>query len=289
MGGSQGSDSAHNDELKNVPVTQWEEVSMNEDMRPDDAVAGVIVARLIDAAIPGATPATITTFTGESLGVADGGFPNALAARDQFVASLSGTAQENVETFEGFPLGSLGGPPQTLGLAAAGSTGPLTGEISTAVFQNQVSDAPGGGRLATSGSQYFAASQPFSLTFDQPISAIGFFLTGLGDVGFDRLDLTLSGDLTTTLALPYTLNNAQDEAGRVVFFGLTSTESFDTVTFAFPGAAVDAYGLDDLIVADGGQFTFPATTPAPTPEAIDWDALEAKVEANFLATGQWCL
>jgi hypothetical protein len=238
---------------------------MGEHVKLGDAACAVAVAPSVDGAIPGATPATVITFTGESLGVPDGSFPDAIAARDQFVASLSNTARGNVETFESFPLGSLGGPPQTLALTATGSTGPLTGEISTAVFQDQVSDAPGGGRLATSGSQYYAASQPFSLTFDHPISAIGFFLTGLGDVGFNRLELTLSGDLTTSLALPYTLDNAQDEAGRVLFFGLTSTESFDAVTFAFPGLAGDAYGLDDLIVADSGQLVSPAAT-VPQPD-----------------------
>ncbi len=241
---------------------------MREPMEPAKEACGIAVAPLIAVEIPGAASATIITFTGESLGVLDGSFPDAIAARDQFVASLSSTARGNVETFEGFPVGSLGGPPQMLALTATGSTGPLTGEVNTAVFQNQVSDASGGGRLATSGSQYYAASQAFSLAFDQPISAIGFFLTGLGDVGFDRLSLTLSGDLTTTLAVPYTLDNAQDEAGRVLFFGLISTENFNTVTFAFPGLAVDAYGLDDLIVADSGQFTSPAAVPVFEPVGL---------------------
>jgi hypothetical protein len=265
FGRSQVPDSTYNDELKDVPITQREEVPMSKHMKPDDGACAIAVAPSVDGAVPGAAPATIIMFTAESLGVLDGSFPDAIAARDEFVASLSSTARGNVETFEGFALGSLGGPPQALALTATGSTGPLTGEISTAVFQNQVSDAPGGGRLATSGGQYYAGSQPFTIAFDQPISAIGFFLTGLGDVGFDRLELTLSGDLTTSLALPYTLDNAQDEAGRVLFFGFTSTESFDAVTFAFPGLAGDAYGLDDLIVADSDQVIFPATT-VPQPD-----------------------
>lgn len=241
---------------------------MRERTKSADAVCAIAVASLIAAAIPGAASAAIITFTGEDLGISGGSFPNASAARDQFVASLSGSARGNVETFERFPLGGLSGPPQTLALSATGSSGSITGQVRTAVFQDQVSNASGGGRFATSASQYYAATQPFNLAFDQPISAIGFFLTGLGDVGFDRLTLTLSGGAAATLALPYTLDNAQDDAQRVLFYGLTSTQSFSTVTFAFPGLAVDAYGLDDVIVADSGQLAFPAT-PVPEP-AMSW-------------------
>lgn len=255
-----------NDKLDHVSPVQRQESSMREHTKPAGAARaiGVAVASLIAAAIPGAASAAIITFTGEDLGVSGGSFPNASAARDQFVASLNGSARGIVETFEHFPLGGLSGPPQTLALTATGATGPITGQVRTTFFQNQVSNAGGGGRFATSGSQYFAATQPFSLAFDQPISAIGFFLTGLGDVGFDRLSLTLSGDATATLAVPYTLDNAQDGAERAVFYGLTSTQSFNTATFAFPGLAVDAYGLDDLIVADSGQIASPAT-PVPEP------------------------
>lgn len=238
---------------------------MRKCTRPANATRAIGVASLITAAIPGAASAAIITFTGEDLGVSGGSFPNASAARDQFVASLSSSARGNVETFERFPLGGLNGPPQTFALTATGSTGPITGQVNTAFFQDQVSNAGGGGRFATSGSQYYAATQPFSLAFDQPISAIGFFLTGLGDVGFDRLSLTLSGNAAATLAVPYTLDNAQDDAERAVFYGLTSTQSFNTATFAFPSLAVDAYGLDDLIVADSGQLASPATTPVPEP------------------------
>ncbi len=241
---------------------------MRKRTKSADAVRAIGFASLIAATIPGAASAAIITFTGEDLGISGGSFPNASAARDQFVASLSGSARGNVETFERFPLGGLSGPPQTLALSATGSSGPVTGQVRTAVFQNQVSNASGGGRFATSGSQYYAATQPFSLAFDQPISAIGFFLTGLGDVGFDRLGLTLSGGAAATLALPYTLDNAQDDAERVIFYGLTSTDSFSTVTFAFPGLAVDAYGLDDLIVADSGQLAS-SVTPVPAP-AMSW-------------------
>jgi len=252
---------------------------MREQMRPANAARAIGVASLIAAAIPGAASAAIITFTNEDLGVSGDSFPNARAARDQFVASLSGSARGNIETFERVPLGSVGAPPQTLALTAIGAAGPITGQVRTAFFQNQVSNAGGGGRFATSGSQYLAATQPFSLAFDQPISAIGFFLTGLGDVGFDRLTLTLSGGTAATLALPYTLDNAQDEARRVLFYGLTSTQSFSTVTFAFPSLALDAYGLDDLIVADSGQLALLAT-PVPEPR-MGWllGALAAAVMA----------
>jgi len=239
---------------------------MSEQKRPANAARAIGVASLIAAAIPGAASAAIITFTNEALGVSGDSFPNAGAARDQFVVSLSGSAHGNLETFERVPLGGIGGPPQTLALTATGAAGPITGQVRTAFFQNQVSNAGGGGRFATSGSQYLAATQPFSLVFDQPISALGFFLTGLSDVGFDRLNLTLSDGAAATLALPYTLDNAQDEAQRVVFYGLTSTQSFST--FAFPGLDVDAYGLDDLIVADSGQLASPAT-PGPEP-AVSW-------------------
>ena len=244
---------------------------MRKHTKSAGATRAVGVAAVIFATIPGIASATVITFTGETLGVSGDGFPTASAARDQFVASLASSARGNVETFERFPLGVLNGPPQTLALTASGSGGPLTGQVRSTVFQNQVSNAGGGGRFATSGSQYYAATQPFSLVFDQPISAIGFFLTGLGDIGFDRLNLTLSGGATETLALPYTLDNAQDEARRVLFYGLTSTQSFTTVTLAFPGLAVDAYGLDDLIFADSGQVASSgqATSPAtPVPEPV---------------------
>lgn len=241
---------------------------MREHLRSACATRAIGIASLIAAAIPDAASAAIITFTGEALGVSGSSFPGASAARDRFVESLSSSARGNIETFERFPLGGLSGPPQTLALTATGSSGPITGQVRTATFQNQVSNAGGGGRFATSGNQYYAATQPFSLAFDQPILAIGFFLTGLGDVGFDRLSLALSGGATTTIALPYTLDNAQDEARRVLFYGLTSTQSFNTVTFAFPGLAVDAYGLDDLIVADSGQLT---SLPTPVPEpAMGW-------------------
>ena len=151
----------------------------------------VCVLAMIAALIPGAASAAIVTFTGEDLGIAGGHFPNASAARDQFVASLNGNARGNVETFERFPLGTISGPlPAPLGLNAKGTAGPITGQVRTSVLQDQISNARGGGRFATSGSQYYAATQPFSLVFDQPISGIGFFLTGLGDVGFDRLNLS---------------------------------------------------------------------------------------------------
>lgn len=226
----------------------------------------VCVAVSLAAMIPGAASAAVVTFTGEDLGVIGTNFPNASTARNSFIASLSASARGNVETFERFPLGSIGGPlPPPLALTATGSTGAITGQVRTAVLQDQVSNASGGGRLATSGSQYYAATQPFSLTFDQPISAIGFFLTGLGDVGFSRLSLSLAGDLSTTIALPYTLDNAQDDAQRVFFYGLTSSQAFNTATFSFAGLAVDAYGLDDLIIADSGQINAASATTVPEP------------------------
>lgn len=202
-------------------------------------------------------------FFGEDLGLGEStplaSFPNASAARTNFLASLVGVG---TETFEA--------PDQT-----AGQTGPLTltfpgaGTATLSAGGSIASVTPGTtngvGRYATSGSQYWeTSSSAFGVTFSNPIAAFGFYGIDIGDFG-GQVTVTTTGGGSTTYNVGNTMNGL---GGSVLFWGLIDTANpFTSIAFGNTAAGTDYFGFDDMTIGSVAQVCGQPGAPAcPNPE-----------------------
>jgi hypothetical protein len=184
----------------------------------------------------GQSYAEVEIFFGEDLGLNDE-HPNADAARDQFLGNL---VTLSIEDFEGFPLGTTGTlivDFEPLGLAH------LYGE---GCAVTNIRDA---GVYPSSGDQFWfsalAVGQtvfPFTLIFENPQHAFGFFATDIGDYGA-QVVLTLDG--STTVTIPASIHGP---SGSFVFFGIVCRDVPFAEVAIDPGLYYDGAGYDDLIV-----------------------------------------
>jgi hypothetical protein len=207
------------------------------------------LATLIAAAALGfvfnATAAPLTFF-GEDRGVfaQDGTplapFPNSTNARNAFLANLVGVG---TETFESFAAGTSA--PLPLVFPGAG-TATLTGG-------GTVDNNPGTGQNAISGSQWWRTgpNNDFTINFDGPIAAFGFFGIDVGDIGA-QLTLTLANGAPVVINIPHTTEPGGPTSGQngsVIYFGyIDEANPFTSAAFTNVGAFGDDFGFDDMTI-----------------------------------------
>lgn len=165
--------------------------------------------------------------------------PNADAARAAFLSALE---SYSVADFENFEVGNCGSA-----VLDFGSHG-----LASLVGIGCVKSVPDGSLLGAyplSGNRFWFSAldvgqtvNPFTITFEAPQTALGFYATDIADWA---CEVRLTFDGTSTLTVPSTLGCP---SGGVLFFGVVRTESpFTTVSFE-PTRSGDGAGYDDIIV-----------------------------------------
>ena len=181
-----------------------------------------------------------------------------LTANASFLAQLEGVG---TETFEGFANGT--GLGAALPIAFAGSTGSITatiganseGFVSTGVGFGGFGDTANFGRWNTSpvpGGAWYLSFNPFTITFDTPISAFGFFGTDVGDAdGSLTLTLTAEGGATTDLVVGH---STPAPNGSLLFWGfIDATTAYTSIAFDNSAAGFDGFGFDGMTIGDREQ------------------------------------
>lgn len=204
------------------------------------------------------------TFFGEDAGQGEdtvlSAFKNATPQKDAFVSHLS---DFGVENFEGF-ADDTGGP-LSIGFGSAGVTATLQDVTGVAGKVNAVANGTTDttGRYGISGDpdgdgsdQYWEANGGFSIEFDSPVSAFGFYGVDIGD---------FTGQITVTIGgVTFNIGNATDvDGGGVLFWGIIAEDGFTKITFGNTDAhGVDYFGFDNFMVAGASQVN------VPTPGAL---------------------
>ncbi|WP_259781547.1 PEP-CTERM sorting domain-containing protein [Aestuariispira ectoiniformans] len=215
-------------------------------------LSGIVAAAVVSFAALGSAQAAPVTYFGEDLnpayGIPAGG--NAQTAHDNFHSAL--TAGVQTENFEGFNDGDS----SPLGLSFTGSGSTINGSLKG----NGEIDGSGSGRFPTSGSKLWEASGSFSVEFDSPVAAFGFYGTDIGD--FDgQITLALE-DITGTITNLVINNTINGPNAALLFFGIIDVANpFVKVTFGNTSAGTDYFGFDDLTVGDVAQVK---QVPAPS-------------------------
>ncbi|MBR8830825.1 MAG: hypothetical protein N5P05_000253 [Chroococcopsis gigantea SAG 12.99] len=185
-------------------------------------------------------------------------FPLASAQRNAFLSNLQGVGTESFESFANFSQ-------VPLNLTFPGSTGNITANLTGG--DGIIYDSPGGGRFATSGSNFLEvdAGNNFQVSFNKEVAAFGFYGTDLGDFG-GTLALKLVDGTTTTVNVPISSNQSGNE-GSVLFYGIiadNASETFSSVEFLSTSGDNDIFGFDDFTIGDLGQVQPPNdSTPEP--------------------------
>jgi hypothetical protein len=220
-----------------------------------------VTVALVGAGSP--VHAGFTTFFGIDEG--NGTPPTApalsLAARNSFVAALTGVGVEN------FDAQTLNAFPTSLAFAATAITATAT---TNDAGNNFVTNGVPFGTFATSGTQFLfqngnnPAGNDNAVTFSAPVAGIGMYVTDLNDgtnpVDQLRLVLTLSDASTQT----FTTNNfLNDTNANVFFFGVVSSDpALKIASVEILNTAPDqgdALGIDDLTIGTAAAVPEPAS------------------------------
>lgn len=211
-----------------------------------------------------AAQAAPVTFFGEDLN--PGGdshtlssFPNSTAARNSLFTNLVGVG---TETFDGFSVGTVS-PTAVFNVPSGTVHATLNG--GTIATGND-----GAGRYPISSPNYlFAGTSSFTVNFDTPIAAFGFFGTDIGDFG-GKLSLTLT-DATnhvSVLAVPNLLGNcggtpcSDPTSGSVLYYGFFDTgDTYKSIAFT-NNSSVDNFGFDNFSVGTLAQVVPSVPEPA---------------------------
>ncbi len=192
-------------------------------------------------------------------------WPNASAARANFLSGLVGVGTED---FEGFSVGQ--GAPLTLDFGTAGNA-TLTGSMF-------VNDGFSVGRYATSGTKFLEGSTAsFNVAFSLPQAAFGFNGIDIGDFT-GQVTVTTVGGSVTTFVIPHSMgtgSNNDPQDSSVLFWGLIGTketDQFTSLSFGNTAPGVDYFGFDDMTIG-----TLEQVVVVPAPGAILLGAIGAGV------------
>jgi len=209
--------------------------------------------------------------------------PNSTNASDSFQASVS--ARATTENFETVPAGSAG--PRTFSFSssttASFNSGTARQQPTASTSQNGLYSAGPGGRNSTGYWESSAAQAgtqgTFAASFNQPISAIGFYATDVAAFGGQlQLQVTDVNGLVSTQIVPTITTVGTDQSpttGSALFFGIIAdptdpTELFTEVSFVTtqnPQLGPDIFALDDLTV-DPAETVVPPVVPVPSPATL---------------------
>lgn len=195
----------------------------------------------------GSVQAAPVIFFGEDLSVGASVGPNSVAARNNFLSSLTGVGSENFESF-------AGGTGTPISVSFPGSVGSISANL-TSTGGVSVDNAPNAGRFATSGSNYLEVSSgsAFTLTFGTAIGAFGFYGTDIGDFVPSNMVITLTdiNSVTTQQIVGHSIGSGGNN--NSLFWGFTdTTNTYTSITFSNPGGG-DIFGFDDFVIGDQQQ------------------------------------
>ncbi len=162
--------------------------------------------------------------------------PNADAARALFLANLEpGIGTEDFESFSN-------GDTLPLNVMLGSVTATLTGSGTIHDYD--------GGIFAISPTNHLATSPGFTLTFDAPQVAFGFYGTDIGDFG-GQLSLSFGGG--GGVLVPHTIGAGGSTNGDAFFYGIIDTDNpFSSVEFLNSDAS-DQFGFDNFTIGDVSQ------------------------------------
>ncbi|MBY0111335.1 MAG: hypothetical protein K2Y21_00830 [Phycisphaerales bacterium] len=175
--------------------------------------------------------------------------PSTDQARKDFLTAIAGLGTQHYSDVESNTNGVLPAAINFTGGQTANAVGPR-GEIRDTAF-NQAFGTHGSRFIYTEADD---ASDVLTLTFNQPILAIGFTWTDAMD-WFDTsknppsLLVTLgSGPNAQTFDLVTALQSQDIRGGSVGYFGIIGDAAFDRITISRPlgGGVTDAVGFDDI-------------------------------------------
>jgi hypothetical protein len=215
--------------------------------------------------------AVTTTFFGEDQGLGEAiplsSFPNATAARNNFLSKLVGVGTESFESFAEDTL-----PPILLTFPGA-ATATLSGSGNINVVA--AGSTNGAGRYATDGTHYFdTSSSALTITFDTAVAAFGFMGVDIGDFN-GQVTVTTAGGLNQLFNVGNTIDGP---GGSVLFWGLISTtDTFTGITFGNTAAGADFFGFDQMTIGSPQQVQI----PVPEPSAI------FLLSTGILSLGVW--
>lgn len=213
------------------------------------SLIGSLLGVLLSVAVADAVPFFGTDPGSGNDALPAGTHPNADNARTNFFNALSSmttvtlegsSAQTTVLFTFGANNGSIqGGNPTQTTTIGAGAT-----------------DSFGG--FPISGTVVWVMDTPtFTITMDNPVTAIGFYGIDIGDAG-GALFLSLNGGAAIPV-VPSVLNS-----GNVHYFGLTDLAGFTTITFSnVSGIPFDRFNFDDFTVGFAKEDPNLAATPEP--------------------------
>jgi hypothetical protein len=205
-----------------------------------------------------------TTFFGEDTSTAGTLGPNSAQARSDFLSNLSGTGNEDFESF-------VPGSNAPLALTFPGTGGTVLGANLTGT--GLIQDSAGFGRFATSGTNFWQVSTgSFVIDFLNPVSAFGFNGIDIGDFVASQmvLNVTSSSGATSELTVPHSLNIANLDRATLFFGFFDLNETYTSIGFTNAGGGVggqDAFAFDDMVIGDAGQVV-PDPTPVPEPSTL---------------------
>lgn len=237
-------------------------------------VAGIVTAMLLVSTASSAN--AFTVFTGNDVRSRDdntdisrlSSTPNANAASSNFLSNLIDPLTEN---FEGFTPGQVSSLSLNLGRAGT-ATYQRKGDI-----KNVPSDTIPGNFFPISGDQFllvdntsdpgtFPRSTVNSITFSNPVAAIGLYATGVRRLLNETLlELTLTDGSTKEFVIP----DFSGPAASAAYLGVIAqdeSEQFTKVTFTSSSSRLGNYGVDDLTIASFDQVK--KSTPVPEPFTV---------------------
>lgn len=187
---------------------------------------------------------SIATYSGSDDGASTAGpWPNSAAAQTAFLAAAGSTSLIDFENVAlGFYTPITPAPGVSIDLNAPNFGDGFSG-ISTTTFGNLYgfNTTPGGAQW------YGFAGGSTTFNFGSPITAFGFWLTGVQTVFTSSLTVSFNDGSGQTLSLPINTN------GGTNFYGFTDSASFSSVTIT--NISNDAWGIDD--VSYGGSAAVP--------------------------------
>jgi hypothetical protein len=218
-------------------------------------VVGVIAVTLVSAVVANAAAEQI--FFGEDLGLGEStrltSHPNADAARDSFLAGLTGVGTED---FESFATGTS--LPITLDFGAAGSA-----TLDDGGYVAYVPTGTNGvGRYPISGDKYLETGTDLVIDFTEAQAAFGFYGVDIGDFnGQVVLTFTNGGSEVVNIG-----NSTGISGGSVLYFGIIVDEGneFTKIQFDNTASGTDYFGFDDMTIGIREQVEPANPIPAPS-------------------------
>lgn len=184
---------------------------------------------------------TLTTYSGQDDGAGTSGpFPGSLAAQTSFLAAAGPT---DLITFEslapGFYSPIAAAPGVSISLSGPNFGGCYGPGVVNCTYGNVY------GFNTTPGGSNWLGFAEGSATFDfsSPISAFGFYLTGVQTVFTTDIAVTFNDGTAETLDAPVNVN------GGAAYFGFTDSADFSSLTIT--DTSDDAWGIDDVSYTSG--------------------------------------